>query len=178
MSSSHQLRRRDRPDRDTPSRLCEWIKPSVEDVLRRYGAAGIVPVEALARAVIEGLVDTSPRLKARERIIVECGGAPTCWICGLPIPMDAAPDTPERFSIDHVVPKEDGGAILGFENLKPAHRLCNSMRDVPTRHAKCCSGVNTYSRGFVSRVQLERRVVTDGRVHLCVHAGAEAKKVA
>ena len=136
MSSSSPCKRRERPGRDTPSGLCERIRPSVEAVLHRYGAAGIVPVEALARAVIEGLVDTSPRLKARERIIVECGGAPTCWICGLPIPMDAAPDTPERFSIDHVVPKRDGGAILGFENLKPAHRLCNSMRDVPTPSPK------------------------------------------
>lgn len=52
------------------------------------------------------------------------------WICGLVIPLDAEPDSPECFSVDHVVPRSHGGSQLGYENVKPAHRLCNALRSL------------------------------------------------
>ncbi len=38
-------------------------------------------------------------------------------------------------SLDHV-PRADGGPLLGYQNLKPAHRLCNALRHVQKPGAK------------------------------------------
>jgi 5-methylcytosine-specific restriction endonuclease McrA len=49
-----------------------------------------------------------------------------CWICG----GDIDPDCPEwagRWSLDHVLPLSRGGGN-DVENLRPAHRGCNSHR--------------------------------------------------
>ncbi len=69
-------------------------------------------------------------------MLAESVGRPMCWICELPIPMDAEFDSPECFSLDHVVPRADGGALLGYRNLKPAHRLCNALRHIREPGAK------------------------------------------
>jgi hypothetical protein len=69
-----------------------------------------------------------PELSHREALLRVCDRRPVCWICGFEIDLDAKADSHEAFSIDHVVPRCDGGAQMGFRNLKPAHRLCNSFR--------------------------------------------------
>lgn len=51
-----------------------------------------------------------------------------CHICGRAIPADLEDSAaPLYFEVDHLVPSSNGGA-LAFENLMPAHRLCNSVR--------------------------------------------------
>lgn len=53
-------------------------------------------------------------------------GAP-CWLCGLPIDLEAAPRTRWSFSVDHVTPRSKGGQTT-LANARPAHYGCNSGR--------------------------------------------------
>ncbi len=51
-----------------------------------------------------------------------------CHICGRRIPEDLEDKfDPLYYEVDHVVPNSNGGA-LAFENLMPAHKLCNLTR--------------------------------------------------
>ena len=45
-----------------------------------------------------------------------------CWLCGQLILKES------DISVDHVIPKSQGGTNIET-NLKPAHSLCNSIRD-------------------------------------------------
>ena len=106
-------------------------RAAIVTILEQHGFGGTVDAETLSKAIVAQLVCESPRLKARARLIAEADGAPRCWICDLLIPMDAAEDTAECFSIDHVVPRSQGGTLMGYDNLRSAHRLCNAIRDLP-----------------------------------------------
>lgn len=51
-----------------------------------------------------------------------------CHLCGRAIPPDLEDKfDPLYFEVDHVVPNSNGGA-LAFDNLMPAHKLCNLTR--------------------------------------------------
>lgn len=50
-----------------------------------------------------------------------------CWVCGKPCNYEADPNNNEYPSIDHVIPIADGGKDL-WENIRLAHRYCNSLR--------------------------------------------------
>lgn len=56
-----------------------------------------------------------------------------CWICGMRIPdprgehKDRGPRAALRMSVDHVVARSIGGTNQR-DNLKAAHRFCNSLR--------------------------------------------------
>lgn len=50
-----------------------------------------------------------------------------CWICGKPCNYEADSNSNEYPSIDHVIPIADGGKDL-WENIRLAHRYCNSWR--------------------------------------------------
>jgi 5-methylcytosine-specific restriction endonuclease McrA len=52
---------------------------------------------------------------------------PNCHICGNPILWDAPPTDPLSFVIDHVIPLRRGGLDV-IENVKAAHRECNSKK--------------------------------------------------
>lgn len=121
---------------ETALHLANRIRPAVQAVLLRYGACESVPCDEIVEAVVAHLHSDSPRFTARQRVLAESAGRPICWICELPIPMDAELDSPECFSLDHVVPRADGGALLGYQNLKPAHRLCNALRHIQKPGAK------------------------------------------
>lgn len=41
-----------------------------------------------------------------------------CWLCGLP----------GANSADHVIPRDNGGAVYDMANLAPSHRSCNYAR--------------------------------------------------
>ncbi len=41
-----------------------------------------------------------------------------CWLCGLP----------GSDSADHVIARDNGGAVYDLDNLGPAHRSCNFAR--------------------------------------------------
>lgn len=51
-----------------------------------------------------------------------------CWICGGAIDVTLGARDPMSFTVDHVVPLALGGAERDPENLRPAHRRCNSKR--------------------------------------------------
>lgn len=64
----------------------------------------------------------------------------TCWICGGPIARRHRNDDPLSPSVDHVVPLALGGTD-DDENLKAAHRGCNSRRGARgTSHGQIVSG--------------------------------------
>ena len=52
---------------------------------------------------------------------------PACWLCGDTVDADAHAGSPWAGSVDHVVPKARGGGDEA-ENLRLAHRRCNSAR--------------------------------------------------
>ena len=81
-----------------------------------------------ADAVVEELIGGSQGINSREALLRLCDGQTVCWICGKRIPLELSHDEPAAFSIDHVVPRSEGGTQLGFSNLKPAHRFCNNLR--------------------------------------------------
>lgn len=52
----------------------------------------------------------------------------TCWLCGLPVDGDDDPKSGRFYpTLDHVIPRCDGGDHSD-ENLRCAHRSCNSSR--------------------------------------------------
>ena len=55
-----------------------------------------------------------------------------CWLCELPIDPDAIDGSPDRATVDHVVPKSRGGPTEPG-NLRLAHARCNGHRgnDLP-----------------------------------------------
>ncbi|MEU6267685.1 HNH endonuclease [Saccharopolyspora shandongensis] len=50
-----------------------------------------------------------------------------CAICGRPINYDLPPNHRQSFTADHVVPMALGGTNT-IDNVRPAHRSCNSRR--------------------------------------------------
>ena len=54
----------------------------------------------------------------------------TCWICGQPV--DKTLTGPEGPSVDHVIPRRDGGTNQ-LDNLRLAHLRCNSARQAGER---------------------------------------------
>lgn len=58
---------------------------------------------------------------AQLRRDVEATHGRVCWLCLLPISL------PARVSLDHVIPVQYGGTNA-MENLRPAHKRCNTMR--------------------------------------------------
>lgn len=61
----------------------------------------------------------------RERVFAAHGW--TCWLCSLPIPRDVPPKHRLYGSLDHVVAVANGGQHRE-DNLRPAHRGCNSAK--------------------------------------------------
>lgn len=65
------------------------------------------------------LVWSNKRRKMRRRVIRHHGLK--CWLCGRDIACEA------EVTLDHVIPVREGGRYE-FENLRPAHLLCNQWR--------------------------------------------------
>jgi 5-methylcytosine-specific restriction endonuclease McrA len=57
--------------------------------------------------------------QANARLVV--ANAHVCHICGQPARNN------DPFTADHIIPHSHGGSI-SLQNLKPAHRSCNSRR--------------------------------------------------
>lgn len=64
--------------------------------------------------------------KADRYAIYERDGY-TCWLCAEPIDMSDGPSENWAPSLDHVIPRSRGGSD-DPENLRTAHRYCNSVR--------------------------------------------------
>jgi len=88
-------------------------------------------IDQTAELVVENLWRRRIRDDHRTVVMKLYGDEPACWICGAPIRKDAPEDSDSAFSIDHVIPRSEGGAQLGITNLRPAHRLCNIVRSAP-----------------------------------------------
>lgn len=56
-----------------------------------------------------------PWRRVRAEVLAQ---SDVCWLCGYP-----GADT-----VDHVVPLSLGGDPLSLDNLRPAHKRCNSRR--------------------------------------------------
>ena len=72
----------------------------------------------------------NPRRSYRRDVLwrrVRALGQP-CWICGLPIPLDAPSKTPLAFELDDLVPVSKGGDPADPSNVAGVHRLCNQWR--------------------------------------------------
>ena len=61
----------------------------------------------------------------RQRVYDRDNG--TCWLCHRAVPVDVPPSHPDRASMDHVIPRSQGGPHT-IDNLRLAHRMCNSLR--------------------------------------------------
>jgi 5-methylcytosine-specific restriction endonuclease McrA len=61
----------------------------------------------------------------REEILVP--GA-LCWLCGVPIDINAPPRSPRSGTLDHVRPLSKGGHPTDRENVRAACHSCNSGR--------------------------------------------------
>lgn len=73
-------------------------------------------------ALHHGWISRFDRLKIYERDDY------ICWLCGEPVNRDADPQKDDWApSLDHVVPRSRGGSH-DPENLRTAHRWCNSVR--------------------------------------------------
>lgn len=58
-----------------------------------------------------------------------------CWLCLEDIDLRLVAPHPNSFTVDHVVPKSEGGSgYVG--NLRPAHRKCNENKanTIPWEH--------------------------------------------
>lgn len=63
------------------------------------------------------------RLRARLAAL----GLP-CAICGDPIDYSLPAGDPAAFEVDEDLPCSLGGSELDWDNLQPAHRLCNRLK--------------------------------------------------
>lgn len=59
----------------------------------------------------------------------------TCQLCGEPLDRSAGPNDDWFPSLDHVTPQSVGGAHT-VDNLRAAHRWCNSIRGAADYHAE------------------------------------------
>lgn len=71
------------------------------------------------------------RRSGRDRLWrrVRALGEP-CWICGLPIPLDAPARDPLSFELDELLPVSSGGSPTDPGNVAGTHRCCNLWRGV------------------------------------------------
>jgi 5-methylcytosine-specific restriction endonuclease McrA len=64
--------------------------------------------------------------QALAKVMQAEAGGWVCWLCGGTIDPHAT-EVGARWSMDHVVPISRGGTNA-LDNLRPAHRACNSAR--------------------------------------------------
>jgi 5-methylcytosine-specific restriction endonuclease McrA len=67
------------------------------------------------------------RRRSRIRRVIERDGS-RCWICEEPIDLTLDPGDARARSLDHVHPCACGGSN-SLENLRLAHRDCNTLRN-------------------------------------------------
>lgn len=77
------------------------------------------------RRVRLGRVGSSVRISRWPELVHRDGVI--CWLCRLPVALDAKPNAPLAPTADHVVPLAKGG-VDTLDNLRLAHRSCNSRR--------------------------------------------------
>ena len=71
-----------------------------------------------------------------RRLYIKYGGI--CWLCGKPCDITASPNSDLYPSVDHVKPISKGG-IDSWDNVRLAHRICNSLRSNHEEITKICN---------------------------------------
>lgn len=51
-----------------------------------------------------------------------------CAICGQPIDYSLSAGDPMSYELDEIVPVSKGGSPYDFDNVQPAHRICNQQK--------------------------------------------------
>jgi 5-methylcytosine-specific restriction endonuclease McrA len=74
---------------------------------------------------------TGPRWQLARRTIFEIYDL--CWICGKLVDKSLDGRLPKGPTVDHVIPLKMGGDPLELENLRLAHKSCNSARENRSR---------------------------------------------
>lgn len=77
---------------------------------------------------------TGRRRRKKLKRVLERDGR-VCWLCGNRIDKKAPAGSPGALSVDHVVPLNRGGSNA-VENLRVAHRSCNTRRGCPVPEAE------------------------------------------
>jgi 5-methylcytosine-specific restriction endonuclease McrA len=112
-----------REDRDLPiycSKPCKHAgQTKSEEHKRQRKTAGAARRRALK-------LSTGPFEIIDARVIVERDGA-VCHLCGQPIDLALHGWNPMGLTLDHVIPLARGGPHT-IDNLKPAHRVCNTSK--------------------------------------------------
>lgn len=66
-----------------------------------------------------------PWVRLAHRVLRE---NPVCWLCGHDIDLTLPPTDRMSGTADHVIPLDAGGPPRDPDNVKPAHRSCNSRK--------------------------------------------------
>lgn len=67
------------------------------------------------------------RLRARRLDAARRVNEP-CAACGQPLDFDAPPRTRWSASVDHALPRANGGGVFDWRNLQPMHYGCNARK--------------------------------------------------
>ncbi len=51
-----------------------------------------------------------------------------CALCGAPIDYSLPARHPLSYELDEIVPVSRGGSAVDYENVQPAHRICNQRK--------------------------------------------------
>lgn len=78
---------------------------------------------------------SGPWIAESVRVAVFERDAWVCQLCGDPTDRNATPNSDWFPSLDHIVPASKGGPHT-FENLRVAHRWCNSVRGAEDHHSE------------------------------------------
>lgn len=75
------------------------------------------------------------KAKRRKRLLLIGDRAGwICWICGRPVDQELPTDHPMHASLDHVIPRNQGGSDA-VSNLRLSHHRCNHERDAKLSRA-------------------------------------------
>lgn len=130
-------------DRQKRARASGWVRPDREapKVQRTSGqctkcgkailAVLADPLCALCRYNRPGY---NIRISRADRLAIYERDDWTCGICREPVDQNAPPNSTWDATLDHVVPRSQGGAD-DLDNLRLAHRWCNSVRGDLSYHA-------------------------------------------
>lgn len=117
------------PDPYFRCRACgEFFKPRHGGGGRRHvfcsrACAGLDKAQRVNAPVLKPI----PSGKKRLRMAVLNRDGWRCGICDGVIPHDAPPTHPLSGTVDHIVPRAQGGSDA-LDNLRAAHHGCNSLR--------------------------------------------------
>jgi 5-methylcytosine-specific restriction endonuclease McrA len=77
--------------------------------------------------MVNAIQDSKAKRRRRLLLVGDQAGW-RCWICKKPVEQDLPADDPMHASLDHVIPRSQGGNDTA-SNLRLSHHRCNHERD-------------------------------------------------